>query len=75
NASEWCQDAWNNKALGSTAVMDPVVTGTVASDRVLRPGSYGSLLRYNAAAYRWGTASTNRYGDSGVRCVRTVLFP
>ena len=68
NVYEWCSD-WQ-MSFGTTAVTDPVGTGT--TDRVLRGGAW----KYNAddarAAYRGADKPAYQYSTNGFRVVRTL---
>jgi len=72
NVWEWCHD-WYKKDLKSQALKDPVESGSGATKRVFRGGSWGHKSRRIRAAGRSDHDPTKGREHGGFRCVRTIV--
>mgnify|MGYP000648623045 CR=1 FL=1 len=70
NVWERCHDSWQS-SLGSTAVTDPMGSGTTS--RGLRGGAWGRTPYHMRAALRADNPPTYRYKNIGFRCARSLL--
>ena len=68
NVWEWCHDC--NDDYPTSAVVDPFCHGT-GSSRVTRGGSWYNTADLVRVAKRGGSGSSNRYGHTGFRLVRS----
>ena len=72
NVREWCHDWWQRE-LGSSAVTNPVGTGTSSAFRAIRGGSWTHNARHTRSANRASNSVLFRYYNLGFRCARGLL--
>ena len=71
NVFEWCEDRWKAADYAGNSVRDPAEPDPVGS-RVLRGGSYLSLILFTRSADRVGLKSQQRNAITGFRVVREI---
>ncbi len=71
NVFEWCEDRWKAADYAGKSVRDPAEPDPAGS-RVLRGGSYLSLILFTRSADRVGLKSQQRNAITGFRVVREI---
>jgi formylglycine-generating enzyme required for sulfatase activity len=73
NIMEWVEDCWHDNYQGGSSDGIPWIYGCHGSDlRVLRGGSWDSLVTYSRATSRYSRASNERNFRIGLRVARDV---
>jgi formylglycine-generating enzyme required for sulfatase activity len=71
NVWEWCEDVWHDSYVGAPTNGDPWVVGGDPNVRVVRGGSWYSIMKTLRSAYRHFTPPDYSSSYTGIRLVRT----